>query len=105
MNMRKHLLIIATAAAALSAPLVQAADIEAGKAKSAMCAACHGPAGISAMDMWPNLAGQKAGYLVKQLKAFKDGTRTDPSMSPMAAPLTDEDMANLAAYYSSLSAK
>ena len=45
---------------------------------------------------------QKEGYIVKQLKAFKDGSRKDPMMSPMASPLSDEDMANLAAYFSSL---
>ena len=51
---------------------------------------------------WPNLAGQKNACMVKQMKAFKDGTRADPLMSPMAAPLTDADMENLAACYSSL---
>jgi len=81
---------------------VQAADIAAGKAASVSCAACHGAEGISPTDIWPNLAGQKAGYIAKQLKAFKDGSRADPMMSPLAAPLTDDDIANLAAYYSSL---
>jgi cytochrome c553 len=52
--------------------------------------------------MWPNLKGQKEGYLIKQLKAFRDGTRTDPMMSPMAKPLTDADIDNVAAYFSSL---
>lgn len=88
---------------ALAAPSVWAAgDAAAGQAKSAVCAACHGAAGISANPIWPNLAGQKDAYLVKQMKAFKDGTRKDPMMSPMAAPLTDADMDNLAAYFSSL---
>ena len=77
-----------------------AGDAAAGKAKSATCAACHGADGASAADMFPNLKGQKAAYIVKQLKAFKDGSRKDPTMSPMAAPLTDADMDNLAAYYS-----
>ena len=81
---------------------VQAADIEAGKLKSATCAGCHGTAGISSNPMWPNLAGQQPGYLVKQLQAFRDGTRSDPMMAPMASPLTDEDIANLAAYYTNL---
>lgn len=80
----------------------QAADVEAGKAKSALCAACHGPAGISNNPLWPNLAGQKEAYLVKQIKAFKNGERKDPSMAPMVATLSDEDIANLAAYYASL---
>lgn len=87
-----------------SMPLMSyaAGDAAAGKAKSATCAACHGAAGISATDIWPNLAGQKQGYLIKQIKAFRDGSRKDPSMSPMAAPLTDEDIDDLAAFFSSL---
>lgn len=76
-----------------------AADIEAGKAKSVTCAACHGPAGVSSNPLWPNLAGQHEQYLAKQIKAFHDGTRSDPLMTPMAAALTDADIANLAAYY------
>jgi len=81
---------------------VLAGDAEAGKTKSATCAGCHGSAGVSSNPMWPNLAGQKEGYLVKQLKAFREGARTDPLMSPMAIPLTDEDIDNLAAFFSSL---
>ncbi|HEX5515110.1 MAG TPA: cytochrome c [Gammaproteobacteria bacterium] len=77
-------------------------DIAAGKAKSAVCAACHGENGIGLAPMYPNLAGQKEQYLVKQTKAFRDGGRQDPMMSPMATGLTDADIANLAAYYSSL---
>lgn len=79
-----------------------AGDAAAGKSKSATCAGCHGPAGISNNPLWPNLAGQKEAYLVKQMKAFRDGGRADPMMAPMSKPLTDEDIANLAAYYSSL---
>jgi len=79
-----------------------AGDAEAGKTKAAICAGCHGDAGVSSNPMWPNLAGQKEGYLVKQLRALRDGTRTDPMMSPMAKPLSDEDIENLAAYFSSL---
>ena len=77
-------------------------DAAAGKARAAACSACHGVNGISANDIWPNLAGQKAGYLVAQMKAFRDGQRKNPMMSPMAAPLSDTDIDNLAAYYSSL---
>jgi len=79
-----------------------AGDAEAGKTKSATCAGCHGVAGVSSNPMWPNLAGQKEGYLVKQIKAFREGIRTDPLMSPMAKPLSDDDIDNLAAYFSSL---
>ena len=81
---------------------VLAGDAAAGKAKAASCAGCHGAEGISGNPMWPNLAGQKEGYLVKQMKAFRDGTRVDPLMAPMAKPLTDGDIDNIAAYYSSL---
>ena len=80
-----------------------AADAEAGKNKTALCATCHGANGISANDLYPNLAGQHADYIVKQLKAFKNGTdRSNPLMSPMAAGLSEEDMADIAAYYNSL---
>ena len=80
-----------------------AGDVAAGKEKSAVCAACHGGTGISPTPVWPNLAGQKEQYLIAQLKAFKDGTRQNAQMSPMTTGLSDEDMANLAAYYASLS--
>ena len=81
---------------------VMAGDPAAGKAKAASCAGCHGPAGVSANPMWPNLAGQHAAYMVKQIKAFRDGTRNDPMMSPMAKPLSDQDIEDLAAYFGSL---
>lgn len=80
----------------------QAADIDAGKTKAAVCAACHGPTGMSSNPAWPNLAGQQDAYLRKQIKAFRDGDRKDPLMTPMAAALTDDDIDNLAAYFSSL---
>lgn len=78
-----------------------AGDAAAGKAKSVVCAACHGPDGNSSNPLWPNLAGQKEAYMVKQLKDFKSGARKDPVMAPMAAPLSDRDMENLAAYFAS----
>lgn len=79
-----------------------AADIEAGKAKAAVCAACHGANGISQIPMYPNLAGQKEQYLVLQLKAFRAKERNNMIMAPMAAALSDDDIANLSAYYASL---
>lgn len=97
--------ILATASALIlvaGTNVAIAGDAAAGKTKAASCAACHGATGISAIPTYPNLAGQKEAYLVQQLKAFKDKTRTDPTMNAMAAPLTDADMANLAAYYASL---
>ncbi len=94
--------ILAALSLALSANVAFAADAAAGKAKSATCAGCHGAAGISAVPTYPNLAGQKEAYLAKQIKAFKDGTRKDPSMNAMVAALTDADIANIAAYYAGL---
>jgi len=76
-----------------------AADAEAGKAKSAVCAACHGADGNSTNPIWPSLAGQHAGYLYKQLMDFKEGRRVNASMTGMVAPLSEEDMRDLAAYY------
>jgi len=81
-----------------------AADISAGKGQAGMCAGCHGVNGISPMDMWPNLAGQKTEYLAKQLKAFRSGSRSDPVMAGMAKALSDADIDNLSAYYNSLPA-
>jgi cytochrome c553 len=101
--MKHQILAVLTAVTlAASANAALAGDAAAGKVKAAMCAGCHGANGISAAPIYPNLAGQKEAYIVKQLKAFKDGSRKDPVMSAMAAPLTDADVENLAAYYSSL---
>ncbi len=79
----------------------KAADIEAGKAKSAVCAACHGADGNSANVAWPSLAGQHATYIYKQLQDFKEGRRNDATMAGMVALLNDEDMKNVAAYFES----
>jgi len=85
------------------APLAHAADIDAGKAKVAtVCAACHGESGVSVSDTIPNLAAQRAGYLEAQLKALKDGTRKNPIMNAIAAQLSAEDMANVAAFFAAL---
>ena len=81
-------------------PLAQAADIEAGKARAAaVCAACHGAAGVSVSESIPNLAAQRAGYLAAQLRALKDGTRKNPVMNAIASQLSAEDIANLAAWF------
>jgi cytochrome c553 len=76
-------------------------DAQAGKAKSTLCAACHGATGHSLAPIWPNLAGQHESYIVQQLKNFKSGARNEPTMVPMAMPLTEQDMLDLAAYFSS----
>ena len=75
------------------------ADAEAGKAKAQVCVACHGPMGNSTSPDYPILAGQTARYLYLELKDFKQGRRSDPRMSPMAANLSRDDMLDLAAYF------
>ncbi len=103
--MKKFAVTLGAVALAAASGAVMAGDAAAGKAKAAACAGCHGANGVSAVPNYPNLAGQKEAYLVKQLKDFKSGARKDPTMSAMAAPLSDADIENLAAYYSSLSCK
>ncbi len=96
--------------AAFAAPLAlllacaaaHAQDAAAGKAKAAACAVCHGLQGIAVAPDAPNLAGQPASYLVEQLTAYRGGTRKHEIMSLMAKPLTDADIANLAAWFSSV---
>lgn len=82
------------------APVSQSADLAAGKARAeAVCAACHGANGVSVSDNVPHLAAQRPGYLEGQLKAYKAGTRKNPLMSAIAAQLSAEDMANVAAHF------
>ncbi len=101
--MKRTLLCLATVAIlGLSSTAMAAGNAAAGKTKAASCAGCHGVKGISAIPTYPNLAGQKAAYTAKQLKAFKSGARKDPTMNAMAKPLSDADIANIAAYYASL---
>jgi cytochrome c553 len=95
-------LIAVSVAVALTSGAVQAAgDAAAGKARGATCVACHGADGNSVNPIWPKLAGQHPEYLQKQLREFKGGDRQNDLMSPQAATLTEEDMANLAAYFAS----
>ena len=100
--------------AALAASPVAGANLEAGKAKYMLCATCHGPNGEGMAPLKsPSLAGQTPDYIVRQLQNFKHGLRgADPSkdmagsqMAPMAKMLSDEDMANIAAYIQTLSGK
>ena len=88
------------AAFTLAAALPAAAqDIEAGRAKAQVCAACHGADGNSIAPIFPSLAGQTWRYLYIQLKDYKEGRRTNPIMSPMAAPLTRQEMIDIANFY------
>ena len=93
---------VATLALLVAGSLAQAQDAAAGKTKAAACAMCHGPLGIAVAPDTPNLAGQPASYLVAQLKAYRDGGRKHEIMSLMARPLTDADIANLAAWFASI---
>ena len=76
-----------------------AGSAEKGQAKAAVCVACHGVNGNSVNPEWPNLAGQHEVYIRKQLAAFKNDSRQNPVMAPMAKPLSDEDMADIGAYF------
>ncbi len=101
----KPLLISLTCSLFLAVSLSHAGDPEAGKAKAAVCANCHGADGIGTAEIYPNLAGQKAGYLVSSIKAYKNGDRKGGMtavMAPMVSTLSDEDIADIAAYYSGL---
>jgi cytochrome c553 len=77
---------------------------EAGEAIAAPCAPCHGIDGNSISPIWPNLAGQHASYLIRQLEAYQDGEREDVLMTALANPLSAENIADLAAYYATLPA-
>ena len=93
-----RLLLACTLAGA--APLATAAgDAAVAVAKVGGCVACHGADGIGKAPQYPNLQGQKAAYLEKQLKAFRSGERKDSNMNALAKPLSDSEIANLAAYF------
>jgi cytochrome c553 len=76
-------------------------SIKAGADKAKVCQVCHGKGGHSTKDTYPILAGQHAAYIQKQLKAFKAGTRKDPIMNGQAAPLSDQDIEDVAAFFQS----
>jgi cytochrome c553 len=90
----------AHAADAPAAPPI-VANLEAGAQKAAVCGACHGINGNSVTPEWPNLAGQHADYVVEQLHLFKGMVRANPVMQSQAVLLSDQDMADLAAYFHS----
>ncbi len=94
---------VAAYLATLGAETVEAGGSDAPQfEKAATCAACHGQNGIGASPVWPTLAGQHEDYLVHALNQYRDGTRKDAVMAPMAAPLTDEDVVVLARYFAAL---
>ena len=77
-----------------------AGSVERGQQKSATCVACHGEAGIATAPQWPNLAGQYTDYLEHALQAYRSGARQNAVMQGFAAQLSDEDIEDLAAYFS-----
>ena len=83
------------------APAHAGGDPAAGKAKAVVCSACHGVDGNSVNPLWPKLAGQHEAYLAKQIRAFRDGVRVDPTMAPMVSILKEEDIDDIAAFYAS----
>jgi cytochrome c553 len=96
----KKILLAIVSTIIMTFQVIQAqGDAEAGKTKAEVCATCHGPAGNSVTPEWPKLAGQHAAYIGKQLSDFKSGVRKNPTMSPMAAPLSEQDMADLGTFY------
>jgi len=102
--MKNFIIAAASGALLLISTQGMAGNIEAGKKKAAeVCAACHGPDGNSPAPAFPKLAGQYASYIEKSLNEYKSGVRKDPIMAGMAAPLSKEDIENLAAYFASQS--
>ncbi|MCL1142736.1 c-type cytochrome [Shewanella gaetbuli] len=104
----KKLALALSVVATMSSPVMAEGNAEAGKTKAIVCSACHGVDGNSMIDMYPKLAGQHPSYLEKQLKEFRSAMQTggkegrmDPIMGGMAVALSDEDIADLAAFYAS----
>ena len=101
MNKLSMLASVAFSAALTISGSALAGNAAAGKEKSKTCAACHGADGNSASADFPKLAGQQYDYLVKSLQGYKSGARKNPIMAPMGANLSQRDMEDLAAYFSS----
>jgi cytochrome c553 len=98
--MKKIIIILALLITSLSSPILAAGDAEAGQAKTATCMGCHGLAGNSTIPNFPKLAGQGETYILKQLQYFKSGERENAMMAGVASMLSDQDMEDIAAYYS-----
>lgn len=110
MNFARFLLLAMLVSLQANAASLVDGDAAAGKSKAVTCSACHGAEGNSVSPLWPNIAGQNANYIVAQLQAFQPGEndalaqRSDPLMTSMAMPLSDEDMRDLAVYFEGLPA-
>ena len=99
---KKHLLELTTVILLCVFLTAQARADDGRPDKINQCVACHGALGISNYTFFPNIAGQKRTYMMNQLRAFRDGRRYDPWMSPIAIPLSDADIEELATFYSEL---
>jgi len=93
------LLLVGPSAANAQSSSGLAPDAGAGKRRGAVCFACHGTQGVSAIPGVPNLGGQNRMYLEKALRAYRDGQRKDPAMTEMAKPLSEADIANISSYF------
>ncbi|PRX38264.1 Cytochrome c553 [Meinhardsimonia xiamenensis] len=101
--MASETLRLGAGALALALALPAAAqDIRAGRDKARMCTPCHGPLGIAVAPDAPNLAGENAAYIAEQLRAFRDGRRAHHQMSIIASGLSDQDIADLAAWFEAI---
>lgn len=101
----KRLTLIAALAACIALPAIGANAADKPPAKVAVCGACHGTNGVARLPMFPDLAGQYDSYLKRALHDYKDGTRKNAIMNAQAAQLSNEDINQLAAWYSSRPAK
>lgn len=98
-----RLIVSIAAATALASSFAHAGgDVNAGKEKAAACAACHGETGVSAAPIYPHIGGQYQDYLLHSLQGYKSGERKNAIMQGMVAPLSEDDMKDLAAYFASL---
>ncbi|MDD5276118.1 MAG: c-type cytochrome [Methylovulum sp.] len=104
MSALKHFLLIPVLSICFWTTPAVSVDLSAGGQKAASCVGCHGAQGKSNNNQWPNLAAQQATYLANQLNAFKSGTRANAMMQAMATNLSDDDINNLAAYFTGLPA-
>ncbi len=103
--MKTRLIGLSLCAAMFASQALAGGDVDAGKTKAAVCAACHGIDGIAVIPGYPNLRGQNEQYIVSSIKAYKNGQRTGglaAVMKAQAGMLNDQDIENLAAYFSSL---
>jgi cytochrome c553 len=97
-----HVLVASVCLLIAGGSVCSAGDVKAGRAKALMCQACHGLDGLSKVPDAPNIAGQTEPYIVAQLQAYKSGVRKNDAMSVVAPSLSDQDIEDLAAYFSAI---